>query len=339
MMIKKILNWFKELIVEEYKFIILMIVTAFLFLFPVNYYIIIGGDISDISKRVTVDSGYDSKGSFNICFVSELKGRLGPYLLSYVIPSWERESANDYKYDDEESIEDISFRSQLDLVSSNGNAVKWAYELAGKEYQEIDTKVYVISVMKDYNDFKVGDQIIEIDGVKINNGSDVSEYISKYKENDKIKIKVIRKGKEKTIDSTLYRDDDRLILGIYVQEVSSYKTNPEVNIKFKSSEQGPSAGLITALSIYDQLTKEDLTKSLKIAGTGTIEKDGSIGSIGGVKYKLAGAVSKDADIFLVPAGENYKEAIKYKKKNKYNIKIIEVSTLDEAIKKLEELGE
>ena len=96
-MFKKIFTWFKELIVEEYKFIIFMIVSTILFLFPVNYYIIIGGDISDISKRVSVTSGYESEGSFNICFVSELNGRLGPYLLSYVIPGWERESANDYQ--------------------------------------------------------------------------------------------------------------------------------------------------------------------------------------------------------------------------------------------------
>ena len=336
-MFKKIFTWLKELIVEEYKFIIFMVVSTILFLWPVNYYIIIGGDISDISKRVSVTSGYESEGSFNICFVSELNGRLGPYLLSYVIPGWERESANDYKYDDEESIEDISFRSHLDLISSNSNAIKWAYKLANKSYEEIDTKVYVISVMKDYNDFKVGDQIIEIDGVKINNNSDVSECIKKHKENDIIKVKVIRNNKEKIIKSKIYKEEDRLILGIYVQEVSSYKTDPEVTIKFKSMEQGPSAGLITALSIYDQLTKDDLTKSLKIAGTGTIEKDGSIGSIGGVKFKLTGAVSKKADVFLVPAGENYKEAIKYKKKNNYDIKIIGVSNFEEAILELEKL--
>ncbi len=336
-MFKKIFTWIKELIVEEYKFIIFMTVFTILFFWPVNYYVIVGGDISNVSKRVSVTSGYESKGSFNICFVSELDGRLGPYLLSYVIPGWERESANDYKYDDEESIDDINFRSQLDLISSNSNAIKWAYKLANKSYEEIDTKVYIISVMKNYNDFKVGDQIIEIDGVKIKNNSDVIECVDKYKENDIVKVKVIRKNKEKVIKCKIYKEEDRLILGIYVQEVSSYKTDPKVTLKFKRTEQGPSAGLITALSIYDQLTKGDLTKSLKIAGTGTIESDGTVGSIGGVKYKLAGAVSKKADVFLVPAGENYKEAIKYKKKNHYDIKIIGVSNLEEAILELEKL--
>ena len=60
----------------------------------------------------------------------------------------------------------------------------------------------------------------------------------------------------------------------------------------------------------NNLTEEDITKGKKIVGTGTIEEDGSVGSIGGVKYKLNGAVRQKADIFLVPAGENYEEALK-----------------------------
>ncbi|MEG1508785.1 MAG: hypothetical protein RR373_09175, partial [Akkermansia sp.] len=53
--------------------------------------------------------------------------------------------------------------------------------------------------------------------------------------------------------------------------------------------------------------------------------------IGGIKYKLAGVVKKKADLFFCPAGENYNEAMKEKKKNKYKIKIIGVETLDEAL--------
>ena len=339
-MFKKIFTWLKELIVEEYKFIIFMVVSTILFLFPVNYYIIIGGDISDIDNRIVVHDGYDSKGSFNISYVSELKGRLGPYLLSYIIPSWDRESANDYKYDNKESIEDIEFRSKLDLVSSNSYAIKWAYKLANAKYEEVDTKVYVISVIAEYNDnLKVGDQIISVDGEQIDNIEEIRNYISKLSGSDKIKIKVIRAGREKEFTCNLYENEGRVILGVYLQEVSSYKTDPSVEINFKSRESGPSGGLITTLAIYDKLTKDDLTNSYKIAGTGTIEADGSIGEIGGVKYKLAGAVKNKADIFLVPNGNNYEECVKLQKKNKYKIKIIGVSNIEEAVSKLEELGE
>ena len=336
-MIKKFFNDIVEFIKEEYKFIIFLLLSVILFLFPVNYYIIVGGDISNIDDRVIISDSYNSKGSFNISYVSELKGRLGPYLLSYIIPGWESESANDYKYVDEETIQDIEFRNRLDLVSTNGNAIKWAYKLANKEYRVIDTKVYVISVSDEYeSNLKIGDRIVKFDDNEIKDVDSARKYLGEISK-DKIKVTVIRKNKDIDIDTNVYTKDGKKIIGVYLQEVSEYETNPKVEVKFKSKESGPSAGLITTLSIYDKLTKGDLTKGLKIAGTGTIEVDGAIGEIGGVKYKLAGAVKNKADVFLVPNGDNYEECVKLKKNNKYKIKIIGVSTIEEAIEKLNNL--
>lgn len=336
-MIKKFFNDIVEFIREEYKFIIFLLLSVILFLFPVNYYIIVGGDISNIDDRVIISDSYNSKGSFNISYVSELKGRLGPYLLSYIIPGWESESANDYKYVDEETIQDIEFRNRLDLVSTNGNAIKWAYKLANKEYRVIDTKVYVISVSDEYeSNLKIGDRIVKFDDNEMKDVDSARKYLGEISKN-KIKVTVIRKNKEIDIDTNVYTKDGKKIIGVYLQEVSEYETDPKVEVKFKSKESGPSAGLITTLSIYDKLTKGDLTKGLKIAGTGTIEVDGAIGEIGGVKYKLAGAVKNKADVFLVPNGDNYEECVKLKKNNKYKIKIIGVSTIEEAIEKLNNL--
>ena len=92
--------------------------------------------------------------------------------------------------------------------------------------------------------------------------------------------------------------------------------------------------MITTLEIYNQLTKNDITKGKKIAGTGTIEEDGTIGEIGGVEHKLLGAETAKTDIFLVPSGKNYKTAVKYKKDKKLKIKLIEVKTINDAINKL-----
>ena len=91
-----------------------------------------------------------------------------------------------------------------------------------------------------------------------------------------------------------------------------------------------------ALQIYNYLTEEDITLGRIISGTGTIDENGLVGQIAGVKYKLKGAIKNKADIFIVPIGKNYEEAINEQEKNNYNIKIIGVSTLDEAIKHLKE---
>lgn len=90
-----------------------------------------------------------------------------------------------------------------------------------------------------------------------------------------------------------------------------------------------------SLAIYDRLVDIDLTKGRKIVGTGTIDQEGRVGEIGGVTYKLMGAVDNKADIFFVPAA-NYEEAMEAKEKYDYDIEIVQVETLVDAIKYLEE---
>ena len=156
---------------------------------------------------------------------------------------------------------------------------------------------------------------------------------------DVLDVVVERNNKNKTIKTTIYnsKKDNRKITGIYINSINTYKTNPKVNIKFKNSESGSSGGLIETLDIYNKLVKEDITKGKKIAGTGEIDYDGNILSIGEVKYKLLGAVKENADIFIVPNGENYKTCIKVKKERKLKIKIIGVSTFEEALEKLNKI--
>lgn len=337
-MFKKFFKTIKDTVVEERKFILILLFTYIICMFPVNYYIIVGGGTSDIDSRISVDDGYKSKGSFNISYVTELQGRLAPYLLSFVISDWNSVPVSDYKYDDSESIEDISFRNDLDLKMANANAIKWAFKLADKEINVIDTKIYVITLLNTGdNTFKVGDQIISVNGKSFNNLDDYRSYIQSFNENDILDVKVIREKKEKIIKVKLHLDNGNLVMGVGLGIVRDYETDPVVQVKFEEDESGPSGGLITTLAIYNKLVKEDITKSLKIAGTGTIEEDGSIGEIGGVKYKLLGAVKDGADIFLVPKGDNYSECIKLKKKKNLKIKIIGVSNIEEAKKLLEDL--
>ena len=337
-MIKKIYSYLVEFIQEEYKFIIFLIFLYILFQVPVNYYIITGGGTSDVSSRIEVEEKHKSKGSFNLSYVTELKGTIITYALSYVIPTWEREDANLYKYDKEESIKDIEFRSDLDLLTANGNATYWAYSLAKKKVEEKSSKIYIIMTDKKYETpLKVGDEIVSVDNNSYSSVEEYRDYFQTKTEKDKVKVKIIRNKKEKEVEAPLYKVEDRIILGVGLQYVREYKTNPKINIKFRSSESGPSGGLITTLEIYNQLTKKDITHSKKIAGTGTIEFDGTIGEIGGVEHKLLGAASDHADIFLVPSGQNYKDALKYKKDKKLKIKLIEVKTIQDALEKLDDI--
>ena len=95
---------------------------------------------------------------------------------------------------------------------------------------------------------------------------------------------------------------------------------------------GPSAGLMFTLAVYNMLTPEDLTSGRIIAGTGTINPNGTVGPIGGVQQKVVGAELRGAEYFLSPP-QNYQDA----KAMARNIKVIEVATAEEAIQFLQSL--
>ena len=112
-----------------------------------------------------------------------------------------------------------------------------------------------------------------------------------------------------------------------------YNIEPKIKLDFKPSESGSSGGLMMSLCIYNAISGEDILKGRKVAGTGTIDLNGTVGEISGIKYKIIGAHRNHMDIVLVPK-DNYQEAITVAKERNYKMKIIKVNTIKEAIEYL-----
>jgi PDZ domain-containing protein len=74
----------------------------------------------------------------------------------------------------------------------------------------------------------------------------------------------------------------------------------KVTISPRGLGRGPSAGLAFALEVYDFLSGHRLARGRKVAVTGTIDLDGTVGAIGGVRQKVLGAVRRHVDLVLVP---------------------------------------
>ena len=332
-MFKKIINYIKE----EYAFIIFLFFFFIICNIRLDYFITIGGGISDVSSRIIVEDANKSKGSFNISYVSQLDANVLTFLASYIVPSWEREKTTYYKYDENENFDDIDFRADLDLKVANSNATYWAYTLAKKQVKELSRNSYIIANLKNNSKIKVGDEVLEIDGLVFDDFSKCREYVQSKNVDDIVNLKIKRNDKEKNVELKVYEEEGNKYIGIAIQTLVEYESDPNVTFSFNKNESGPSGGLITTLELYNQLTKKDLTKGKIIAGTGTIEADGSIDEIGGIEHKISGAARAKADIFLCPGGDNYKDAKKYIKDNKLKIKLIKVDNIQDAIKKLEEL--
>ncbi len=337
-MFNRLYETIKKIIKENYKSVLLFVFCYLVLMWPVDYYITTGGGTIDINNRVKITNAYNSKGSLHLAYVSELQGNVATYLLSYIIPDWQRTNVDLYKVDEEEDRESIDFRNHLDLNESIDSAIKVAYNKAGKTFQIEKEHIYITYVSKNSKTaLQVGDEIILVAGKHIADLDDLRAIIENYQLGDKVSFTIIRNGKQKQIEAEVLEEDNRKIIGISVGKSYEYKTNPKINLSFKKSESGPSGGMMLCLDIYNKLTKKDITKGYKIVGTGTISDDGSIGEIGGVQYKLMGAVKNNADIFLVPAGDNYKEAVKYAKKKKYSIKIIAAKNIDGVLTSLDKL--
>ena len=90
---------------------------------------------------------------------------------------------------------------------------------------------------------------------------------------------------------------------------------------------GPSAGMMYAITVLDLLTEDDLTKGHRIAGTGTISFDETVGAIGGVRQKVFAARSVGAEYVLVPT-DNYEEALTAAGKD---IQVVAVANLQDAL--------
>lgn len=307
---------------------LISIIVLIIFIFVVNlelpYYIEAPGGTINLTERL--DDDYNKKdGSLNMLYVTTYKGNPVTLLLGKIFKSWDINEISNQQISNE-TADDIQIRNKIMLDNSIQNAIFVAYEHTDKEITIKDKKNIVYATTKD-NGIKIGDILLSADNKKIDNINDLKELLESKNVGDTINLLVERNNKKKNITITI--DEDKLI-GIAIITNYEYELPDDLDLNFKSSEGGSSGGLILTLGIYSEITGIDLLKGRNIAGTGTIDINGNIGEIDGIKYKIAGAVKDKMDIVLV-SPYNYKEAKKVVEENNYNIELVEVSTFKEAI--------
>ena len=317
----------KKFLQENLKSILILIVFTIVINIELPYYIEAPGGTINLSKRI--DDNYKREnGSLNMLYVTEYKGNIVTIPLSKIIKTWDLYEISNQQISDEDS-KDIYNRNRIMLDNSIQNATFVAYNYAGKKIN-IKGKENVVIATTKTNGLEIGDLILSIDDIPVEDINTIKTYIEKLNPHDKIKIHIKRNKKEKDVIVTL--DDDKLI-GILMVTNYDYSLEDELDINFKSGEGGSSGGLILSLGIYSKISGVDILKGRKIAGTGTIDIDGNVGEIDGIKYKIAGAAKKKMDIVLV-SPYNYDEAKKVIKEHNYKIKLVKVSTFKEAVEYL-----
>jgi PDZ domain-containing protein len=108
-----------------------------------------------------------------------------------------------------------------------------------------------------------------------------------------------RDGEALTVEVTPAVEGEQRIVGIYPSNEFTFPFEVEIQLP---NVGGPSAGMMFALGIVDELTPGAMTAGTRWSGTGTISALGDVGPIGGVVQKMHGALDAGATHFLAPAG-------------------------------------
>ncbi|WP_407360814.1 PDZ domain-containing protein [Microbacterium sp. LBN7] len=175
------------------------------------------------------------------------------------------------------------------------------------------------------------DVITAIDGTPVTSATQLREAIQKAG-GDPVALTVLRAGEEKTVEVTpeehTENDVTTWLIGITLR--TDYDFEVDVTLQL-DNVGGPSAGMMFALGIIDTLTEGELNGGHNIAGTGTIDAEGTVGPIGGIRQKLYGARDAGADFFLAPAS-NCDEVVGHVPDG---LQVIRTATLEESLDALE----
>jgi Lon-like protease len=147
-------------------------------------------------------------------------------------------------------------------------------------------------------------------------------------------VLVVKRGNERVDISVRPRRGPQgtPVIGVIVSQAADIKLPVDVEID-THGVGGPSAGLAFALDLLEELGR-DVDHGNRIAVTGALELDGTVGEIGGVKQKTIGVERAGIKVFVVPAGENAAEARRYAD----GIRIVPVTSFQQALRKLATLA-
>ncbi len=338
----------KRQILSTVVFCLVLIIVGSMFLIPIPYYVISPGSAEDVSPFVKVSGGNSREaGDFYLTTVSMKEGSLFDYFYSkwseYVqlIPEGTVLAKN-------ESEEDYERRQAESMSSSQNHAIIAAYRYANRPVK-VDVKgVEVLGLASEQpSALKEGDLITQIDHRSVQSIEQLAGYLGKKKVGETVQVLVRRNQAQERLTVRLYPlpgqkgGPPKAGLGIVPVLKAEINANPPVDID-SNEIGGPSAGLMFSLEILNRLQQQDLTRGYHIAGTGTITEDGKVGQIGGIQFKIVAAAKKGVDIFFCPADtrpydQNEKTARETVKKFNYNMDIIPVHSLGEAVQYLKRL--
>ncbi|MDQ1584048.1 MAG: Lon-like protease [Microbacteriaceae bacterium] len=221
--------------------------------------------------------------------------------------------------------------NQTLMIDSQKDAVAAALNKLGYHFRQA---VAVKQVAKGYpavGVLKVGDEVVSVNGTPVPGVQSLRDALAKNGVGKPAQIGIVRGGAAQTVTLTPVKSGTSAVLGIGVGMDYTFPFSVSIQL---NNVGGPSAGQMFALGIIDKLTPGSLNGGKKVAGTGTIDNEGNVGAIGGIRQKMFSARSAGATWFLAPAS-NCDEVTGHIPSG---LKVVAVKTLDNSLAALKDIG-
>ncbi len=200
-----------------------------------------------------------------------------------------------------------------------------------------------------YGHLQVGDQVLAVDDTAVATSTGLVALVRAHTPGDTIDISVNRDGATQAVDvvagrisadGTTCKDiaegataaAGTACIGSASQDFVTYHFPIDVTIN-TDRVGGPSAGLAFTLAIIDDLTPGKLADGKRVAVTGTIATDGSVGPVGGVEQKAITARRNGVQLMIVPKAEAADA-----REGADGMKVVGVASVDDALAALELAG-
>ena len=308
--------------------IVFLIVAPVLFIFLApaswvsgNSYILSPGSANNTAQAIIVDGTdtYPPEGEIAYTTVSIKR--------EVTLWEWIRAKQDNTKQlispsviDGNRTVSETRKVTQFQMDQSQSTAALVALNFLGYEIVPEVDGAFVIRLVEGSpaeKSLQLGDLIVDVNGEKVQNSEDLGNLIQEKQPGDAVEITYLRSpsalggsGADENASSiteiiTLAEHPEKQgvgFLGVVIETPVRADVPFEIAIDV-GNVRGPSAGLAFSLSILDVITEGELTGGLRIATTGTIDRYGHIGPVGGVPQKTEAAIQSGIDLFLVPPAE------------------------------------
>jgi PDZ domain-containing protein len=312
-----------------------LIAAIVLYLLPSNDYLLLPDRAHPVAPLVTVKGGHDQSGPGGIYFVDVLERRasrlesLFPWIHSgstlvpanLIVPPGVSDNAARQA--------DLRSMSISEKVAAAVALRRLGYKVVAKPsgvvVAELESPSHAIGKLQP------SDLIVAVNRKTTLSIAQLRTQLAKLKPGDTATLTVDRGAQHLTIPIKTIADPTnkrRAIVGFVPAQAAQITLPIPVRIN-AGNVGGPSAGLAFALEVMEKLG-HNVARGYRVAATGEIELNGAVAPIGGIKQKTFGAREAKADVFLVPAGDNAKEARRYA----HGLRIIAVKSFPQALRAL-----